>query len=91
MKMSTTNKPKVGLLYVLLSGLLMHAPHSLAMDKWEELIAGPVQMMLGLVINTNKLTVDIPDNYVHEVLLLLKNTWHPGRSQLMWLSGRLML
>ena len=53
----------------------------LAMDKWEELIVGPVQMMLGLVINTYKLTVGIPDTYVCKVLLLLSNTWHPGRKK----------
>jgi hypothetical protein len=52
----------------------------LAMNKWEELIVGPVQTMLGLVINTYKLTVGIPDTYMHKVLLLLNNTWHPGRN-----------
>ena len=52
----------------------------LAMDKWEELIVGPVQMMLGLVINTYKLTVGIPDTYVCKVLLLLNKSWHPGRN-----------
>jgi hypothetical protein len=36
----------------------------LAMDKWEELIIGAVQTMLGLVINTYKLTVGIPDTSV---------------------------
>jgi hypothetical protein len=49
----------------------------LAMDKCEELIIGPAQMMLGLVINTYKLTVGIPDTYVHKVLLLFNNNWHP--------------
>jgi hypothetical protein len=46
----------------------------LAMDKWEELVIRPVQTMLGLVINTYKLTVGIPSNYVNKVLLLLNNT-----------------
>ena len=27
----------------------------LAMDKWVDMVAGPIQTMLGLVINTNKL------------------------------------
>jgi hypothetical protein len=47
----------------------------LSMDKWEELIVRPVQTMLGQLINTYKLTVGIPDTYVHKVLLLLNNTW----------------
>ncbi len=34
---------------------------TLAMDKWEELIVGLVQTMLGLIINKYKLTVGIPD------------------------------
>jgi hypothetical protein len=32
----------------------------LAMDKWSELVIGPKQTMLGLIINTNKLTIAIP-------------------------------
>jgi hypothetical protein len=47
----------------------------------QELIVGLVQTMLGLIINTCRLTVGIPDTYVHKVLLLLNNTWHPGRKQ----------
>ena len=31
-----------------------------AMDKWSDLIIGPVQTMLGLRINTYKLTIGIP-------------------------------
>jgi hypothetical protein len=53
----------------------------LAMDEWKELIVRPVQTMLGIVINTYKLTVRIPDTYVCKVLLHLNNTWHPGRKQ----------
>jgi hypothetical protein len=34
----------------------------LAMNEWEELVIGPVQTMLGLVINTYQLTVSIPSN-----------------------------
>jgi hypothetical protein len=54
-------------------------PH--AMDKWEELIVRPLQKILGLIINTYKHTVGIPDNYVH-ILVLLNNTWHPGSNPL---------
>jgi hypothetical protein len=32
----------------------------LAMDKWLELMIGPKQTKLGLIINTNRLTVAIP-------------------------------
>jgi hypothetical protein len=32
----------------------------LKMNKWFELVIGPMQNMLGLIINTNKLTISIP-------------------------------
>jgi hypothetical protein len=51
----------------------------LAMDKWLELVIGPKQTMLGLTINTNRLTVTIPSKYLQEVLDLLNSTWHPYR------------
>jgi hypothetical protein len=33
----------------------------LAMDKWLELVIGPKKTMLGLIIDTNRLTIAIPD------------------------------
>ncbi len=51
----------------------------LAMDKWLELIVAPKQRMLGLIIDTNNLTVGIPQDYVAEVLDLLNTTWHSHR------------
>jgi hypothetical protein len=39
----------------------------LAMDKWRVLIVKTVQLMLGLIINTNRLTVAIPPHYIAEV------------------------
>ncbi len=51
----------------------------LAMDKWLELVIGPKQTMLGLIIDTNRLTVAIPPKYLEEVLELLNSTWHPNR------------
>jgi hypothetical protein len=52
----------------------------LAMDKWLELVIGPKQIMLGLIIDTNKLTIAIPHKYLKEVLIdLLNSTWHPNR------------
>jgi hypothetical protein len=53
----------------------------LAMDKWEELVVGSVQTMLGLVIDAYQLTVSIPSNYVNKVILLLNNKWHYGQKQ----------
>jgi hypothetical protein len=51
----------------------------LAMDKWLELVISPKQTMLGLIIDTNRLTVAIPTKYLQEVLDLLNSTWHPNR------------
>jgi hypothetical protein len=51
----------------------------LAIDKWLELVIGPRQTMLGLIINTNRLTVAIPPKYLQEVLKLLNSTWHPNQ------------
>ncbi len=48
----------------------------LVMDKWLELIVAPKQRMLGLIIDTNNLTVGIPPNYIKEVLNLIITTWH---------------
>jgi hypothetical protein len=50
----------------------------LAMDKWLELVIGPKQTMLGLIININRLTIAIPSKYPQEVLNLLNFTWHPN-------------
>ncbi len=36
----------------------------LAMDKWLELVIGPKQNMLGLIIDTNRLTLAIPAKYL---------------------------
>jgi hypothetical protein len=51
----------------------------LAMDKWLELVVPPKQRMLGLIIDTNNLTVGIPPDYVAEVLKLISTTWHSHR------------
>ncbi len=45
-----------------------------AMDKWLELILGPKQTMLGLIIDTNRLTIAISVRYLQEVLDLLNST-----------------
>ncbi len=51
---------------------------SLAMDKWLELAIGPKQTILGIIINTNRLTVVIPAKYLQEILNLFNSTWHPN-------------
>ena len=51
----------------------------LAMDKWLELIVGPILTMLGLTINTNRLTVAIPTKYVTDVRDTINTTWHTRR------------
>jgi hypothetical protein len=37
---------------------------SLSLEKWFELILGPIQIVLGLNIDTNKLTVGTTDDYI---------------------------
>ncbi len=66
----------------------------LAMDKWLELVIGLKQTMLGLIINTNRLTVAIPAKYLQEVLNLLNSTWCPNQrcfkvSEAQKLTGKL--
>jgi hypothetical protein len=53
----------------------------LAMDKWLSLVVSPRQTMLGLIVNTNTMTVGIPRSYHSECLDLLNNTWHAKRRQ----------
>jgi hypothetical protein len=54
---------------------------SLAMDKWEKLHVAPIQTMLGLVINTNRMTVSVPNDYIQSLCLLIESTWHTHRQQ----------
>jgi hypothetical protein len=43
----------------------------LLMQIWLELIVGPKQIVLGLVIDTNKMTVGITEDYIQQVKALL--------------------
>ena len=66
----------------------------LAMDKWRDLVIGPRQTVLGLIIDTNRMTVSIPLKYRTEVLALLESTWHHYRrrfkvSEAQKLTGKL--
>ncbi len=49
---------------------------SLAMDKWKKLHVAPIQTMLGLVIDTNRKTVSVPNDYIQSVHMLINSTWH---------------
>jgi hypothetical protein len=51
----------------------------LAQDKWAEVVAGPVQTSLGLILDTNRLTVAIPSSYVNDVRAIIDATWHKKR------------
>ena len=50
----------------------------LALDKWLELEVGLAQTtILGLPMDTNKLTVAVPPSYVNEVLeMIIDSTWN---------------
>ncbi len=56
---------------------------SLAMDKWEKLHVAPIQTMLGLVIDTNRMIVSVPDLYIQGVCLLIDSTWHTHHQRFM--------
>jgi hypothetical protein len=56
---------------------------SLAMDKWEKLHVAPIQRFLGLLINTNRMIVSVPDNCIQGVHLLINSTWHTHCQQFM--------
>jgi len=45
----------------------------LALDKWLDLIVASRQRLLGLIVDTNCMTVGIPPDYVAEVLDLLNS------------------
>jgi hypothetical protein len=48
------------------------------LEKWHELIVGPKQIILGLVVDTSKMTVGITDKYLDQVRLLLSQ-WDRNR------------
>ena len=43
----------------------------LSLEKWGELIVGPRQIILGLVVDTNEMTVRMSDEYLSEVQSLI--------------------
>ena len=38
----------------------------LSLEKWLELIVGPTQIVLGLMLDTNKMTVGITEDYIQK-------------------------
>jgi len=51
----------------------------LSLEKWESLVVGTKQIMLGLEIDTDRMTVKITDDYKREVLTLLQSSWGPSK------------
>ena len=38
----------------------------LSLEKWFKLVVGPRQIVLGLVVDTNKMTVGVTDEYIQQ-------------------------
>jgi hypothetical protein len=58
---------------------LLKRQDPISWEKLEEMIIHFKNKILGLLINTRKMTVEPPPEYVAAVVKLLSNTWHPGR------------
>jgi len=56
-------------------------PVPVNLDKLEELVVSPPQILLGLLVNTWEMTVSISDEFRREVLTLLTATWHCRRER----------
>jgi len=54
-------------------------PVPVNLDTLEELVVSPLQILLGLLVNTQEMTVSILDKFHREVLALLTATWHCRR------------
>ena len=51
----------------------------LSIEKWNESVVSPVQTVLGLTVNTNKMIVSITQEYKSQVLDLLATKWPDTR------------
>jgi hypothetical protein len=49
-------------------------PVAVNLDKLEELVVSPLQILLGLLVNTREITVSISEDFHREVLALLTST-----------------
>ncbi len=54
-------------------------PVAVNLDKLEELVVSPLQILLGLLVNTGEMTISISEDFHREVLALLTSTWHSRR------------
>ena len=48
------------------------------LEKWFELIVGLRQIVLGLLVDTDKMTVSLTDKYIQQVRKLL-DLWDPNQ------------
>ena len=53
----------------------------LAMDKWNDLVVGEHQILSGLKLITQCLSVSIMDSYLIEVRNIMCKTWYLGSHQ----------
>ncbi len=51
----------------------------LSIEKWNKLVVGPVQTVLGLTVDTNRMTVGITPEYRQQVADLHTNNWPDTR------------
>jgi hypothetical protein len=49
------------------------------LEKWLEMIVGPVQIVLGLSVDTNKMMVGIAEEYREQVRTMLGTNWSSKR------------
>ena len=54
-------------------------PVAVNLDKLKELMVSPLQILLGLLVNTREMAVSVSDEFCREVLALLTATWHCRR------------
>ena len=47
----------------------------LSLKKWLEMVIGPIQIVLGLYVNTNKMTIGITQEYRKQVKSMLNDNW----------------
>jgi hypothetical protein len=57
--------------------MIEHCQCLLSIEKWEQLVTGPIQTVL--TINTNRMIVGITPEYCKQVLDLLTDTWPDTR------------
>jgi hypothetical protein len=51
----------------------------LSLEKWLEMIVGPVQIVLGLSVDTNTMMIGITKEYREQVQVMLNTNWTSKR------------